>query len=89
MTEEPKDGEMTHMEFLRAQFFSSDADHAAFAEKQARRRAATARRRIARIKDRGIRSLAYFVHEMRDADASEIRAALGWLNSRYTLGHRS
>ena len=57
---------------------------AAFVAAQERRRNANTRRRIARIKDSGIRALAYFVHEMRHADGCDMRAALNYLNSRYT-----
>lgn len=42
------------------------------------------RRRIARIKDNGIRAIAYFVYEMRDADGTQLIAALRYLQSRYS-----
>lgn len=50
--------------------------------------ATRSRRRIARMRHPDIRAMAYFVHEMKDADGVTIRAALKYLIDRYTY-HRN
>jgi len=89
--EERPDDEMTHMEFLRAQFFSSDADHAAHvAEIEARRSerdARNAKRRKCREDTAGIRALAAFARAMEKADPAERRASIAWLADKF-LGVR-
>jgi hypothetical protein len=91
MTDEPKDGEMSHMEFLRAEFFSSDADHAAYvAEMDAKRAAREAKQRQRRARREamaGVRALAKFARAMDARDQAERRANIGWLADKY-LGIR-
>lgn len=87
MTEDPKDGEMSHMEFLRAQFFSSDADHAKHAAAIEAKRAAREKRRRRRASTAGIRALGRFTKAVEGMDQAERRASIGWLADKF-LGIR-
>lgn len=88
MSEEPKD-EMTHMEFNRAMFFSSDKD---FAEVVAKSKAGSEflqrQRRVRRLKDPEIEALRKFTAAVEVMNESSRRAAILWLADRY-LGVKS